>query len=240
MMKNYYDILGVVENASKEEIKKAFVTLAKRYHPDVTELPLAEAQRRMAELNEAYAVLGDEQKRQEYSCGYRCADGSYVAVNNREAYALANQVLQQRCREVQSALQQQEPVGKLWHDFHEATGYTYGRLRETQSLEEKTIAGYIECLMCFLREFVKLDCAEQSHAVILLLERELQEPVGEKWRTEFSKLKSKAEAGKQVELTEDGRFVKKTLLIPLAMYEKLQKQGLDINELIKAALLKHC
>jgi curved DNA-binding protein len=62
---NYYDILGVANNASQDEIKKAYRKLSLKYHPDRTggDLELSE---KFKELNDAYSVVGDENKRKEY------------------------------------------------------------------------------------------------------------------------------------------------------------------------------
>lgn len=62
--KDYYQTLGVARDASDEVIKKAFRKLARKYHPDVSKESNAEA--RMKEVNEAYAVLSDPQKRAAY------------------------------------------------------------------------------------------------------------------------------------------------------------------------------
>src|SRR5215831_16689026 len=62
--RDYYDILGVTRNANEEEIKKAFRKLARQYHPDINKDKSAEE--RFKEINEAYEVLGDAQKRQAY------------------------------------------------------------------------------------------------------------------------------------------------------------------------------
>lgn len=59
--KEYYTTLGVPQTASAEEIKKAYRVLARKYHPDVSKE--ADASARMAEINEAYAVLSDPEKR---------------------------------------------------------------------------------------------------------------------------------------------------------------------------------
>lgn len=59
--KNYYSVLGVPQTSSPEEIKKAYRLLARRYHPDVNHEP--DAEERFKEINEAYEVLSDPQKR---------------------------------------------------------------------------------------------------------------------------------------------------------------------------------
>ncbi len=64
MSKDYYKTLGVNKDASKEEIKKAYRTLAKKYHPHLNKETSSEE--KMKELNEAYSVLGDDTKRSNY------------------------------------------------------------------------------------------------------------------------------------------------------------------------------
>ena len=62
--KSYYDVLGVSKDADEKEIKSAFRKLAKQYHPDINKEPGAEA--KFKEIGEAYAVLGDAEKRKQY------------------------------------------------------------------------------------------------------------------------------------------------------------------------------
>ena len=62
--RDYYEILGVPRNASQEEIKSAFRRLARQYHPDVSDAP--DAEERFKEINEAYGVLSDPEKRRRY------------------------------------------------------------------------------------------------------------------------------------------------------------------------------
>lgn len=64
MAANYYETLGVGRQSSKQEIKKAYQKLAKKWHPDVNKAPEAEA--KFKEAAEAYEVLGDEAKRKIY------------------------------------------------------------------------------------------------------------------------------------------------------------------------------
>ena len=66
MADNFYSTLGINENASKEEIKKAYRTLQMKYHPDKNPANQQESINMTQKLNEAYETLGDEQKRAEY------------------------------------------------------------------------------------------------------------------------------------------------------------------------------
>jgi molecular chaperone DnaJ len=62
--RDYYDVLGVSQDASQDEIKKAYRKKAKKYHPDQSDEP--DAEEKFQEISEAYAVLSDEDKRQTY------------------------------------------------------------------------------------------------------------------------------------------------------------------------------
>lgn len=62
--KDYYDILGVKRDATDSEIKSAYRKLARKFHPDVNKTK--EAESKFKDINEAYEVLGDRQKRQRY------------------------------------------------------------------------------------------------------------------------------------------------------------------------------
>lgn len=77
--RDYYEVLGVTKSSSEEEIKKAYKTLAKKYHPDMNkDDPSAEA--KFKEVNEAYAVLSDKDKKARYDqFGHAGVDPSFGA-----------------------------------------------------------------------------------------------------------------------------------------------------------------
>ena len=62
--RDYYEVLGVSKTATDAEIKKAFRQAAKKYHPDVNKTP--EASAKFKDINEAFEVLGDKDKRSRY------------------------------------------------------------------------------------------------------------------------------------------------------------------------------
>ena len=79
--RDYYEVLGVSKTATDEELKKAFRRLAKKYHPDANPDNKAEAEAKFKEVNEAYEVLSDAQKRKMYDQfgfnGPNAAGGGY-------------------------------------------------------------------------------------------------------------------------------------------------------------------
>jgi molecular chaperone DnaJ len=87
--RDYYDVLGVTRSASEEDVKKAFRRLARQYHPDVNKEKGAEA--RFKEINEAYEVLGDAQKRQAYDrFGHAGVSGAGVGGSPFEGFGFSN------------------------------------------------------------------------------------------------------------------------------------------------------
>ena len=75
--RDYYEVLGLGKGASEAELKKAFRKFARKYHPDVNPGDKT-AEQKFKELNEAYEVLSDAKKRQQYDqFGHAAFDQSY-------------------------------------------------------------------------------------------------------------------------------------------------------------------
>ena len=103
MEKNYYEILEVDKNASKEIIDKAYKTLAKRYHPDLqTQEGKEQKEELMKKVNEAYDVLSDENKRTAYN---QQLASQNVSMDEYQKILLENELLKQQLETARQNIQ---------------------------------------------------------------------------------------------------------------------------------------
>lgn len=90
-MKNYYEILEVDKHASSDIIKKAYTTLAKKYHPDLQPDDQKEdAKKKLQKINEAYETLSNEELRKEYDTSL---SNTIIPIEQYNAIFLENQKL---------------------------------------------------------------------------------------------------------------------------------------------------
>ena len=90
-MPDFYDTLGVKKGASEEEIKKAYRKLARKWHPDANAGD-PQAEERFKEIQEAYSVLSDADKRRQYDAGGMFGGGpgaAFASTRRRSAAAWA-------------------------------------------------------------------------------------------------------------------------------------------------------
>jgi DnaJ-class molecular chaperone len=75
MGKDFYSILDIDPETDRKEIRRAYIKLARRYHPDVTKDP--DARDRFQEINQAYSILSDDDSRLTYDLYYRGAQDNF-------------------------------------------------------------------------------------------------------------------------------------------------------------------
>lgn len=103
-MKNYYEILEVDKNASKEIIDKAYRTLVKKYHPDLKEQnEKNQAETKIKEINEAYDILSDELKRSEYN---KTLKDNYISMEEYNLLIYENKKLKNELNTIKSTIYQ--------------------------------------------------------------------------------------------------------------------------------------
>lgn len=88
---SHYQRLQLPPSASTQELRQAFRSLSKRYHPDTTTLPAAEAEQAFQQLQQAYAVLSDPEARRRYDAELRLAALTAAAAAQSAAQVAARQ-----------------------------------------------------------------------------------------------------------------------------------------------------
>lgn len=176
-MSSYYDIFNVNKDATQQEIKKAYFSLAKKFHPDTTDLSEEEALQHMIELNTAYAVLSNPDEREIYDCKLNGISGEvmYADPNNpyaNNAYIVANEIVQKQCRECRAKLEEMLGTGiaitnmeQLWQQFLQDVEYTIGRLKAVDMLLGDTVLAFDLTIDKFAEIYVMADELSKAYAV---------------------------------------------------------------------------
>jgi hypothetical protein len=86
---SHYQLLQLPMGASAQELRRAFRSLSKQYHPDTTSLPAAEAEQAFQRLQQAYAVLSDPEARRRYDAQLRLAALAAAAAASSRAAAVS-------------------------------------------------------------------------------------------------------------------------------------------------------
>jgi SNF2 family DNA or RNA helicase len=137
----YFEALGVNHTATKDEIKAAYRTLAKEYHPDISPLPKDVAEEKFKEISEAYETLTDDNKRKRLIEEHEDADISDIAKNFtllqmeleklNQLYELASKITKnskgEKLIEALEALKREEPNEKvlIYTEFRSTQRYLY-------------------------------------------------------------------------------------------------------------------
>lgn len=142
--KDYYSILGLSSTATKEEIKKKYIQLTKKYHPDVYSGPKEEAEEKYKDILEAYSVLSNEKKKKEYDSGamdYSPEGGQYS-----------------------SSFFDSSPFEKLFQNFkvEEFGGEGFSGNKVSKSQETKEIFIEVPLEKIYLGEQIKIQYSRQE------------------------------------------------------------------------------
>lgn len=142
-MINYYEILEVSKNASKEVIDKAYRVLAKKYHPDLQQgQDKIQAENKMKEINEAYDVLSDDNKREEYN--------SFLeSENERKKEKEIENKIEERQKNLDKN-KQEEQISKQVNSNSNNDDYDYERQRQAK-LQNEMNKAYIQAYKDYWR-----------------------------------------------------------------------------------------
>ncbi|MDR1066645.1 MAG: DnaJ domain-containing protein [Clostridiales bacterium] len=115
-MKDYYKTLNTLRTAGSDEIKKSFRALAKKYHPDANPNN-AQAEAMFKEINEAYAVLGDEAKRAKYDASFSSGEKTGGEQGGQSRWDQSRRAQSRKSRDKASTPPDMSDINKTFEDF---------------------------------------------------------------------------------------------------------------------------
>ena len=141
-MKNYYEILEVSQSASQEVIEKAYKTLAKKYHPDLQDgIDKTYAEKKMKELNEAYDVISNQEKRKSYDFELENFEREKL-VNNQQEIKHVNNSREKYIKSDAISMQEQQ----IQNDYIQKQQQLQFELEKKQAIEKAYYDAYIQDL----------------------------------------------------------------------------------------------
>lgn len=157
-MNNYYEILEVSQNASKEVIEKAYKVLAKKYHPDLQEQnEKQKAEQKMKLINEAYETLSNDEKKEQYDIKLqdeiqrkkqiefeKIRQDNLIKQNENNNYNIEEEILTQK--QIKEQIKQQKRERKQFQEEQERIYRNYMRSLGYRIKEKWTLKRFIKLL----------------------------------------------------------------------------------------------
>lgn len=137
MEKNYYEILEVDKNASKEIIDKAYKTLAKKYHPDLQTNDVKIFEEKMKKINEAYAVLTNEEQREAYDQQLK---DCLISVEEYQKLLQENIILKEKLNEIYNPVNDVNDINIQFNEEETTTQYS----NQNNNFKQKCREYYIQ------------------------------------------------------------------------------------------------
>lgn len=150
MLSDYYKIFGLSKTTTKEEIKKRYRELAKKYHPDVNHSPDATA--RMQEILEAYYILSDDEARSRYDVHY-----DRVYANKKEDFKSSNARNQtQSDKTEQKSYEFDDPILEKWilNAKRQAVEFLKNFYKDTKGIAANGCSYYFKTLVICILIFI--------------------------------------------------------------------------------------
>ncbi len=152
-MKDYYHILGLSPNVQLDQIKTAYRQLVQKYHPDHNPEHIVEAEMKFKEIKEAYDILSDPQKRQEYHRQYMASTANRGMLHGNAGSQNAEDIIPSLLRNAPSHRQTShtgKPHTQASHTHQTYTASSYSQQAYTQKTaqpQQNDMTSHIECIL---------------------------------------------------------------------------------------------